>query len=134
IVSYPAKFKTHEVSEAVASTMDLFPTLCTLTGAPIPEHLDGKDLAPLLSGKGDSLNREFLFWDTKAETSVRKGKWKLLITQKTPNSRLQITPTPKGAFLFNLEADPGETKNLLKQYPEITNELKIALQEWAQNL
>ena len=134
IVSYPPAFKTGEVSKAVASTMDLFPTLCALTGATIPAHLDGKNLAPLLSGTSSSLERNYLFWNTKVEQAVRKGKWKLLITQKTPNSKLQITPTPKGVFLFNLEADPGETKNLIGEYPEIANELKKVLQRWEQDL
>lgn len=134
IVTYPHQFKTGEVSEALASTMDLFPTVCALTGASTPENLDGKDLSSLLSGTSSSLNRNYLFWDTKAERAVRKGKWKLLITNNAPNSNLQITPTPEGEFLFNLEADPGETQNRLQQYPEIANELKKAYQEWAQNL
>lgn len=130
IVSYLPAFETGELNEAVASTMDLFPTLCGLTGAAIPQHLDGKDLAPLLSGTSSSLERDYLFWNTKVEKAVRKGKWKLLITQKTPNAKLQITPTPKGAFLFNLEADPGETKNLIGRYPEIASELEKLIQQW----
>jgi arylsulfatase A-like enzyme len=134
IVSYPPQFKSAEVSEAIASTMDLFPSICALTGAPIPAHLDGLDLAPLLSGTSDSLKREYLFWDTQAEQAVRKGKWKLLITQKTPNEKLQITPTPKGTFLFNLETDPGETTNLIKQHPELTEDLRQALKKWQQTL
>ena len=134
IISYPSNFKTAEVSKTVASTMDLFPTLCALTGSPAPAHLDGKDLSPILSGVEQSLKRGCLFWDTRAEQAVRKGKWKYLITNKSPNPRLQITPTPKGQFLFDLEADPGETKNLIKQHSEVVAELKRALKEWQQTL
>ncbi|MFF4620870.1 sulfatase family protein [Nonomuraea jabiensis] len=32
------------------STMDLFPTLCRAAGVPVPDGLDGRDLAPLLDG------------------------------------------------------------------------------------
>ncbi len=134
IISYPAKVKTGKVSEVMTSTMDLFPTICRLTGATIPEDLDGIDLMPVLSGKSDSVHRDVLFWDTKAQKAVRKGKWKLLVTNKTPNSELQITPTPKGEFLFDLAADPSESKSVIDQNPEVVNELKKALQEWSKNL
>lgn len=134
IVSYPARFKIAKVSEAVASTMDLLPSICTITDTPIPIHLDGKDLSPLLSGAENSLKRDCLFWDTKVEQAVRKGKWKLLVTKKPPNPKLQIVDTPIGEFLFNLETDPGESENLIKQHPETAKELKQALQKWSMKL
>ncbi len=92
-------------------------------------------LLPVAShGTSISLNRDYLFWDTMREQAVRKGKWKLLITKKTPNARLQSTDTPKGEFLFNLEADPSETNNLITQHPETTQELKQALNAWRAEL
>jgi arylsulfatase A-like enzyme len=130
IVTYPTKFKTNVISDTVASVMDIFPTICSITGTNIPQHLDGKDLMPVLSGKDDSIDREYLFWDTKAQQAVRKGKWKLLITNKTPNAKLQIVDTPKGEFLYNLENDPSETKNLSESHFKVFRELKDALQKW----
>jgi arylsulfatase A len=35
--------------------------------------------------------------------------------------------------LYNLEADPGETKNLYYEHPEIVKELKALLEESKQN-
>ncbi|VGO15441.1 Choline-sulfatase [Pontiella desulfatans] len=134
IVSYPPAFKTGEVSGSVASTLDIFPTICGLTGASLPSRLDGKDLAPVLSGAEHSLNRDFLFWDTQAEQAVRKGKWKLLVTKTTPNEKLQITPTPNGEFLYNLESDPGEATNLVVQQQVVSQELKRALLKWKAGL
>ena len=100
--------------------MDLYPTICQLAGAEIPGNIDGKSLL-------SKDTHEILLWDTKHELAVRFGKWKYLVTKKAPNSRLQIVDTPKGEFLFDLENDLGETKNVLKSYPEVTAKLKQKL-------
>ena len=130
IVTYPSAFEKNIVSDSVVSTMDILPTICKLTGTSIPDGLDGVDITPLLTGACRVLNPRSLFWDTKAEEAIRKGKWKLLITRKVPNSRLQIVDTPKGMFLYDLERDPGETIDRSSEYPEIVKELSYALDDW----
>ncbi len=130
IVTYPSAFEKNIVSDSIVSTMDLLPTICKLTGTSIPAGLDGIDITPLLKGEKQSINSRSLFWDTKAERSIRKGKWKLLITNRTPNPRLQIVDTPKGIFLYDLEHDPGETTDRSEEYPEIVKELRLELQNW----
>jgi len=182
IVSYPSQFTQNAVSGNIVSAMDIFPTICNLTGAAIPKGLDGVDMTPLLSSEalecgdeiaafrergarervqskqsdqellsasrsapiqsGDSVtalhigqysrptSQRTLFWDTKSQQAVRRGKWKLLVTHSSPNGRLQIEETPKGTFLYDLEADPGETTNRLWDHPEIADELTVLLHGW----
>jgi arylsulfatase A-like enzyme len=130
IISYPEKFNSGGVNNSITSTMDLFPTICALVDAPAPAHLDGINLYPMLSGEKPSQKRPSLFWDTKHESAIRKGRWKLLITNKTPSAKLQIVDTPKGEFLFDLETDPGEKFNLAGQYPEKVDNLRTMLKDW----
>ena len=130
IISWPRKYQTGYVTDNIVSIMDLFPTILRLVGIPIPAHLDGIDLNPLLSGKDPSLQHNRLCWDTKAECAVRSGQWKLLITKEIPNQRLQIVDTPIGEFLYDLSIDPGEMLDLSKEHPEIFKQLKSKLKEW----
>lgn len=130
LISYPDAVGATVVSQSVVSTMDLLPTICSLTKTAMPSGLDGIDLSPVLKGNEGLSNSRTLFWDTKAERSVRRGHWKLLITEKTPNERLQIADTPKGVFLYNLKDDIGETTDLSSNHPELVTELKRALAEW----
>ena len=130
IISWPLKYQTGHVTDNVVSIMDLFPTILKLVGAPEPEHLDGLNLNPMLTGEDPNLRHNKLFWDTKAECAVRNGKWKLLITKEIPNPRLQIVETPTGEFLFDLSNDPGENKDLSNEYPEVFENLKQILKEW----
>ena len=134
MVTFPKQYLVNTVVDNVVTTMDLFPTLCSLAGAPIPKHLDGIDLTPLLSGKNPSLRDDVVYWDTGVEQAVRQGKWKLLVTKKVPNERLQIVDTPLGEFLFDLEKDPGETRDLAKVHPKRVEELRELLRNWQQNV
>ena len=129
IARFPARFPTNEVSHATASTLDLLPTICALADvSPLPRS-DGLNLSGAWSDPSRSIPRT-LFWDTKSEQAVREGKWKLLITRKSPNPRLQIQDTPKGTFLFDLSTDPGETTNLAKKHPDIVRRITTSLRTW----
>ena len=130
IISWPQNYQIELVTENVVSIFDLFPTILGLSGIPIPEHLDGIDLTPLLTGKDPSLEHNRLCWDTKAECAVRSGQWKLLITKEIPNQRLQIVETPIGEFLYDLSRDPGEMNDLSNDYPEVVEQLKSMLEKW----
>lgn len=128
IVSVPGLSKS--VNDAMASTLDLFPTICEITGAKQPDDLDGHSLVSLLKRPTRQDARAELFWDTGKEAAVRRGNWKLLVTRKSPNPALQIAETPKGTFLFDLENDPSEEKDLSAKHPQLVAELKNSLKEW----
>ena len=48
IVRAPGVAQAGAVSEQPVSLIDLYPTLCELTGTPVPDHCQGKSLAKLL--------------------------------------------------------------------------------------
>ena len=48
IISYPKIAKGGEPTNAVVETLDIFPTLCELTGLPKPDFVDGVSLKPIL--------------------------------------------------------------------------------------
>ena len=132
IVSFPGTYNSGK-SDNLVSAMDIYPTICAMTNSEIPEQIDGLNLDPLLTGKDKTVAHDYLFWDTKKEMALRFGKWKLLITNSDPNSRLQIVSTPKGDFLFDLDKDIGETKNLATEYPELISQLKNKLKQWQES-
>ena len=48
IISYPKIAQGGELTNAVVETLDIFPTLCELTGLPKPDFVDGVSLKPIL--------------------------------------------------------------------------------------
>jgi arylsulfatase A-like enzyme len=52
VLEWPARIKAPRTTNVRASTSDLLPTLCAITGQPLPNRpLDGIDLTPVLDGK-----------------------------------------------------------------------------------
>jgi arylsulfatase A len=63
------------VEDEPAGAVDLLPTLCGLIGIEKPGgvHLDGSDLAPLLTRSGKFKRHQPLFWMSKADMVMRMG-------------------------------------------------------------
>ncbi len=101
-------------SNAMVLNVDVAPTLCELAGAPVPSGLDGRSLLPLLRGEADSLRDEW-FYEHLFRTSryaiarsegIRTPRWKYF--------RL-LDAEPVREMLFDLEADPYETRDLAQE-------------------
>jgi arylsulfatase A-like enzyme len=118
IVNWPGRIKANQVSHENVMTMDFFPTIARLAGAPLParQKVDGLDISPLLM-KGQQINKRTLFWRKGNARAVRRGPWKLVVKGD------QIE-------LYNLDDDLGEKKNLATEQPELVVELTKALAEW----
>ena len=105
--------------------MDLFATMASVAGAPIPKglKLDGVDLSPVLFERG-KLPERTLFWRYKNQKCVRRGPWKLVVV---PSNKKNAAAA---ASLFNLDDDLGEANDMASVKPEIRKELAQALAEW----
>lgn len=58
ILTLPGCLPAGMVSDALASQIDFFPTLCELAGVPKPEWLEGVSLVPVLTGETKQVRRE----------------------------------------------------------------------------
>ena len=117
-----------EVDEPVIA-YDLFPTLLGLAGGPMPDDrpYDGVDVWPLLSGSGAVERREPFVWVYDDEvTAVRSGPWKLHL-----GNRDERFPSP---LLFDIEADPGESRDLAADRPEVVERLASFASDYAEDL
>lgn len=88
-------------SEALASLLDVFPTLCDLNGLPVPEGLDGRSLAGVIRGESPGVRESLFSAYRDVQRGVRAGDWKLI---RYP----QLNRTQ----LFNLANDPHERHDL----------------------
>ncbi|MCL6502974.1 MAG: sulfatase-like hydrolase/transferase [Pirellulales bacterium] len=102
--------------------MDLFPTLLAAAGIQRSDlALDGIDLLPLWL-YGERPPERTLFWEWRSEgyqqLAAMRGDLKLVICGGQPPE------------LYNVETDPGERRSLHAEYPELTAELRAALDAW----
>jgi len=121
VVSWPARFKGGRSLDTAIISLDILPTALDAAGvaAPTDKPFDGKSLLPVLEGRTGALHEQ-LFWSEggrSGEWAVRCGKWKLVAQQK------QVE-------LFDLDADPSETKALNGEYPEKVQQLSRLYDAW----
>lgn len=87
IVRWPGKVKSGHVSQQMISTIDILPTIVTAAGAPMPDGLPGKNLAPIFGGDETPI-RDYLFAERNTDAStlhypqraVRDNRYKLIKT------------------------------------------------------
>lgn len=139
---WPGKLKPGVVAD-MATTMDLLPTFCKLSGAQIPADrvYDGYDISPLLTGTGKSKRDVVLYYRGQKVFAVRKGDYKAhFITQNEYNTKtahpitnpvLEIENKPvvhEPPLLYNVNTDPGERFNIAAEHPEIIAEIRKVLE------
>lgn len=88
-------------TQAFTYLFDVFPTVCGLAEVAPPADLDGVDLAGLWRGERETV-RDSVFLPFRSEMrAVRDERWKLIRYPKIDHTEL-----------FDLQADPHETRNL----------------------
>lgn len=86
-------------SDSFVELVDLFPTLCDLTGAKTPNGLDGTSLRPILQDKSARVKDSALSF-AKGSTSLRTRNW----------AYMQYTDGT--AELYDMKTDPEQFTNL----------------------
>jgi arylsulfatase len=127
IMRWPARVPAGRVVDELVSSLDLFPTLVTLSGAALPpRRMDGQDISRLVTGEvsripghGIDGGREIVFSGQDGVAGIRSGRWKYLRPGIWSGS----------ATLVDLVADPGETHDLSRVRPELVRQLEARVQE-----
>lgn len=133
IASWPGKIAPGQVSQAVVATYDIFATAISVAGGKLPDDriIDGKDMSPILFGRGDENLHECIFiykgtpnlkcpdgHDTcPGLWAVRCGKYKLhYVTSNFSHSTDGQFHDPP--LIYHIEHDPSEDFPLVPQTPE----------------
>jgi arylsulfatase len=130
IVRWKGRIATNSVSGRVTGFEDWLPTLLELSGAGrVPENLDGLSFAPTLLGQSQPA-RPFLYREFPAYNgwqSVRVGDWKAV--RKDLNPRQRTMPPDLAIELYDLKADPSESRNVAPAYPDVVARMERLMRE-----
>jgi arylsulfatase len=135
IARWPGRIPKGRVSDALASMMDVFPTVAALCGGTLPQKpLDGIDIWPLLSGQKQSIERApLLYFDNWDLQCARWMNWKLHIAR---HNTAAYTPAPPGGRrsyllpqpeLYNLATDPDESYDIAPANPQIVSQIQTKI-------
>ena len=116
--------------DALSAHLDLFPTLAEITGATltaeVKQQVEGRSLLPLLKNpKAEWADRTLVHhvgrWATGKAAESKYTKCAI------QNSRFTLVNNKE---LYDLKADPGETKNVIAEHPEVVANLRATYERW----
>lgn len=146
-VRWPEHIPAGVICNKIASTIDLLPTFARIADAPLPKQkIDGVNILPLLLGDPNANPRtEFAYYYNRNDLeAIRKGQWKLVFPHKArsymghlpgrdgfpgPTSQVDV---PLG--LFDLSTDPGESRDVKEQHPDIVEQLNALADKYRRDL
>ncbi len=119
------------VAGDVVSTIDVAPTLLELLGLPRAPLHEGRSLVPLLDDPTLQSDR-LVFTESGRDPdgwqrSVRDRRFKLVqVRSAAEREKLHLDEWT----LFDLVADPAETRNVIADHPDVAKRLEDALAAW----
>ena len=131
IMRWPNKIPASALSDALLTSMDLYPTLVALAGArlPVGVEFDGKDISSIILDRpgAKSPHTNFYYYSLTQLQAVRDGRWKLVLPRQS-NSPYTLwisryTDSVEKPLLFDLLNDMGEQNDLAAEYPDIVRKL-----------
>ncbi len=115
IIHYPGIKRKGAKTDAIVETLDIFPTLCDLTGVEIPKFVQGVSLNGIL---------EYPNMIGHSAVAYKKD----VLTIRTATHRMTLH---KDGFveLYDHTTVENETKNVADKHPELVEELKNTLKD-----
>jgi arylsulfatase A len=141
IARWPGKIKPGSTTTQMTSLTDIMATCAAIVGTELPNNAaeDSYNMLPVLLGRqSNEPVRKYLLQQTnRLALCIRTGRWKYLdhkgsggndynSEELKPFALPDTAPYAPGQ-LYDLETDPGETRNLYFEHPDIVADLKQQL-------
>lgn len=144
-VKWPGVVAPGQESSEPIIGVDVYPTLCEMTGAALPngQSLDGVSLVSLFKGETKNLGNRALYWHFPAylQSYAVTSEQRDILFRSRPCSIIRLGDwklhqyfEDGGLELYNLRDDIGETRNLAKSMNEKTSELLARLEGWREGI
>jgi arylsulfatase A-like enzyme len=137
LARWPGKIRAGSSTGEIGCLTDLFATAAGVTRAELPRDAaeDSFNLLPLMSGKATRSPREAVVHHSALGMfSIRDRSWKLVLGRGSGGFSLpkKIDPKPGEPVgeLYDMQADPGETRNLYAQHPDVVARLTRLLERY----
>jgi arylsulfatase A-like enzyme len=131
LIEWPARIKSPVRTDVVGCSIDIYPTIVDLLDLDVPgqvQPLDGVSLVPLIDGTMKERPKPIGFWH-HGGSSLEGGPIAWM-----ENRFKLFRPKPGDYQLYDLIADPNETKDLAAERPDDLARLKAALEAWQESV
>ncbi|MGQ9633965.1 MAG: arylsulfatase [Bryobacteraceae bacterium] len=111
LVRWPGRIPAGRTSDEVITFWDFLPTAAQLTGAAVPQGIDGISAVAAHMGRPQTQKHEYLYWEFHERgfaQAVRFGNWKCF--RRNPGMPVEV---------YDLATDLGEQNNIGSKTPDV---------------
>lgn len=135
LVRWPGRAPAGQTSSQLVCLTDVMGTVADILGVPLPDNAgeDSFSFLPALTGAAGQVRTDLISHSINGSFAIREGRWKLLLCPGSggwsePRPGQDDTSALPLVQLFDLEADPGERKNLAEIQPAVVQHLTKLLE------
>ncbi|MFG0328396.1 MAG: arylsulfatase [Phycisphaerales bacterium] len=124
VARWPGRIPAGYETDHLAAFWDVLPTFCEIAGVDAPEDSDGLSFLPTLLDNGLQSEHDYLYWEFPgygSQQAVRIGPWK--------GVRRNLRRGEERLMLFNLNDDPGESRDVAGEHPDVVERMREILRE-----
>jgi arylsulfatase A-like enzyme len=140
----PGQIRAGVDIDRITAHIDVMPTLLELCGVKRTQSkLDGRSLVPLLKGQAAQWAPRTLFFQQSrpdpngideprifTHCAARTQQYKIVMTAADAKQTYTKAISERETELYEIPSDPGESRNLAAQHPEIVAELRAEYEKW----
>ncbi len=139
IARWPGKVSAGSTAPQMVSVVDILATTAEIVGAPLPAKEAGAEdsrsfLPALIPGAAEAKGREdMIVHSADGVFALRKGRWKWIEgapVDEIADGARKARRTQHRSQLYDLVADPAETKDVSAEHPDVVAELKDLLRRY----
>jgi len=120
IIKHPDDNFAGKRVDGLVSAVDFMPTFLALLGIDDYRNMDGENMWNLVTGRDPSLHDD-VYTVFQAFGAIHNLDWHYF-------QNIRGKKTGKGPCLYNLRTDPGQTKNVIKEFTSVAKSLRGKLQ------
>ncbi|HUF30289.1 MAG TPA: sulfatase/phosphatase domain-containing protein, partial [Gemmatimonadaceae bacterium] len=118
LVRWPGKIAPGTVNASMTLNVDVAPSILEMAGVPVPSSMQGRSFVTQAESR-DAFYYEFHEYPdydhcARKHRGIRTTRWKLI----------EYWEKPVEYELYDMQADPDETRNLAKSRPQVVRELR----------
>jgi len=144
----PGRIRAGVDIDRIAAHIDVMPTALELCGVKPPKTgLDGRSLVPLLNGSPTKWAPRTLFFQQSrpdpngideprlfTHCAARTQQYKIVMTAADPKQTYTKAISESETELYDISRDPGESRNLAAQHPDVVAGLRAEYEKWFQDV
>lgn len=134
---WPGKLKPGHDIDTMLRHVDYYPTLAAIAAAKMPDSIDGRNILPLLTNPNAQwTERNTFFHQGRWAKKGAPGRWGLGNTNPDDakylrfavrNERWRLVGKDQ---LYDIQADPGQTTNVIDKHPGVAADLLKSYEAW----